>query len=79
MHRSLKQILVLIVAAKDLVELYSYLYIGYLLLEEASEEPRKRFIANRYIITSLANARKNAESIKDELFNDILHADEILV
>jgi hypothetical protein len=67
------------VAAKDLVELYSYLYIGYLLLEEAGEEPRKRFIANRYIITSLANARKNAESIKDELFNDILHADEILV
>jgi alkylation response protein AidB-like acyl-CoA dehydrogenase len=67
------------VAAKDLVELYSYLYIGYLLLEEASEEPRKRFIANRYIITSLANAKKNAESIKDELFNDILHADEILI
>jgi alkylation response protein AidB-like acyl-CoA dehydrogenase len=67
------------VAAKDLVELYSYIYIGYLLLEEASAEPRKRFIANRYIITSLANARKNAESIKDELFNDILHADEILV
>ena len=67
------------VAAKDLVELYSYLYIGYLLLEEAGEDPRKIFIANRYIITSLANARKNAESIKDELFNDILHADEILV
>jgi hypothetical protein len=67
------------VAAKDLVELYSYLYIGYLLLEEAGEDPRKIFIANRYIITSLANARKNAESIRDELFNDILHADEILV
>lgn len=67
------------VAAKDLVELYTYLYIGYLLLEEAGEEPRKRFIANRYIITSFANAGKNAASIKDELFNDILHADEILV
>lgn len=67
------------VAAKDLVELYTYLHIGYLVLEEAGEEPRKRFIANRYIITSLANARKNAQSIKNELFNDILHADEILV
>jgi alkylation response protein AidB-like acyl-CoA dehydrogenase len=67
------------VAAKDLVELYTYMYIGYLLLEEAGEEPRKRFIANRYIITSYASAKKNAESIKDELFNDILHADEILV
>lgn len=66
------------VAAKDLVELYSYLYIGYQLLEEAEEDERKVFIANRYIITSLANAKKNAESIKDELFNDLLHVDRIL-
>lgn len=67
------------VAAKDLVELYGYLYIGYLLLDEAEIEPRKIFIANRYIINSLALARKNAESIKDELFSDILHADKILI
>ncbi len=67
------------VASKDLVELYSYLYIGYLLLDEAEKNPRKVFIANRYIINALANARKNAESIKDELFSDILHANEILI
>ncbi|MDA3860115.1 MAG: acyl-CoA dehydrogenase family protein [Melioribacteraceae bacterium] len=67
------------VAAKDLVELYSYIYTGYLVLEEAEELPRKKFIANRYIITSLANAKKNAESIKSELFSDLLHADEILI
>lgn len=67
------------VAAKDLVELYSYLYIGYLVLEEAEKDERKKFIANRYIISSLANAKKNAESIKDELFNDLLHADKILI
>ncbi len=67
------------VAAKDLVELYTYLHVGYLILEEAEEEPRKKFIANRYIVTSLANAKKNAESIKNELFNDLLHADEILI
>lgn len=67
------------VAAKDLVELYSYLYIGYLVLEEAEEDPRKVFIANRYIINSLSNAQKNAASIKNELFNDMLHADKILV
>ena len=67
------------VAAKDLVELYSYLYIGYLLLEQAETEPKKVFIANRYILNSIANARKNAESIKDGLFNDILHAEKILV
>ncbi|HEX2982663.1 MAG TPA: acyl-CoA dehydrogenase family protein [Ignavibacteriales bacterium] len=66
-------------AAKDMVELYGYIYIGYLLLEEAEKEPRKKFIANRYIINALSNAKKNAESIKNELFGDILHANEILI
>lgn len=67
------------VAGKDLVELYSYLYIGYLLLDDAELDSRKAFIANRYIIHSLANAHKNAESVKNELFADILHADKILI
>lgn len=67
------------VAAKDLVELYSYIYIGYLLLDEAETEPSKVFIARRYILKSLAEARKNAESIKSELFSDVYHADKILV
>jgi alkylation response protein AidB-like acyl-CoA dehydrogenase len=66
------------VAAKDLVEMYSYLHIGYLLLDEAETEPRKVFIANRYIVNALANARKNAEGIRDELFGDLLHASKIL-
>ncbi len=66
------------VAAKDLLELYTYLVIGYLLLDQAEIEPKKVFTANRYILYSLANARKNAESIKDGLFNDILHAERIL-
>ncbi len=66
------------VAAKDLVELYSYLYIGYILLDQAEIEPNKVFVANRYVLTSLASARKNAESIKDGLFGDILHAEKIL-
>ena len=67
-----------ILHVKDLVELYTYLIVGYLLLDQAEIEPRKIFIANRYILTSLANARKNTESIKDGLFTDILHADKIL-
>lgn len=67
------------VAAKDLVDLYSYIHMGYLVLEEAEELPRKKFIANRYIISSLANAKKNAGSIKSDLFSDLLHADEILI
>ena len=66
------------VAAKELVELYTYLYVGYLVLDEAEINSRKVFIANRYITSSLANARKNAESIKTEQFSDIMHADEIL-
>jgi hypothetical protein len=48
------------------------------LLDQAEIEPKKVFIANRYVLTSLANARKNAESIKDGLFSDILHAEKIL-
>jgi len=67
------------VAAKDLVELYSYIFIGYLLLEEAETEPSKVFIARRYVLKSLAEARKNAESIKSEVFSDVYHADKILV
>ena len=67
------------VAAKELVELYSYLFVGYLLLDEAEKEPRKVFIANRYIMSAAAKARKNSETIKNGVFSDILHADEILV
>lgn len=67
------------VTAKELVEMYSYLYVGYLVLDEAEINPRKKFIANRYITGSLANARKNTEAIKKEQFSDLLHADEILI
>jgi len=66
------------IAIKDLVELYSYLYTGYLVLDEAENNRRKIFIANRYIANALAQARKNAESIKNEQYTNILHADEIL-
>jgi alkylation response protein AidB-like acyl-CoA dehydrogenase len=66
------------VAARDLVDLYSYLYTGYLVLDEAEINRRKIFIADRFITSSLAQARRNAESIKMEQYNDLLHADEIL-
>lgn len=67
------------VAAKDLVELYGYIYIGYLLLDEANEQQRKVFTARRFILDALTKARKNAEAIKNELYSDILHADTILI
>jgi hypothetical protein len=67
------------VAAKDLVEMYGYIYVGFLLLNEANQNQRKVFAARRYILDSLAKARKNAESIKNELYSDVLHADTILI
>ncbi len=67
------------VAAKELVEIYIFSYVGYLLLDEAEQDSRKAFIANRYIIGALAQARKHIEKIKGEQFSDLLHADEILV
>jgi hypothetical protein len=66
------------VAAKELVELYTFMYVGYLLLDEAEENQKKRFIANRYILNALANSRKNSEMIKSETYSDILHLDEIV-
>jgi hypothetical protein len=66
------------VAIKDLVEMYGYIYTGFLLLNEANDNQRKVFTARRYILDSLAKARKNSESIKNELYSDILHADTIL-
>ena len=66
------------IAAKELVELYTFLYVGYLVLDEAEINKRKIFIANRYITNALSHSRKNAESIKNDLYQDVLHADEIL-
>jgi len=67
------------VAAKELVEIYSYLYTGWLLMDEARENSRKLFIARRYILGAAAKARRNVEVIKKELYADLLHADEILI
>ena len=66
------------VAAKELVEMYSYLYTGWLLLDEAQDDSRKVFIARRYIIGAAAKARRNADAIKKDLFGDLLYAEEIL-
>ena len=66
------------IAAKEMVELYAFLYIGYLILDETEKNSRKIFIANRYISGALANARRNEQIIKNEKYSDLLHADEIL-
>lgn len=67
------------IAARELVEMYSFLFVGYLLLDEARINNRKAFIANRYIVNALAHTRKNAETIRNEQYADLLHAGEILI
>jgi len=67
------------VAAKELVDMYGYLFVGYLLLADAEQDDRKVFVANRYIISALARARRNLDAIVAEQFSDLLHADRILV
>ena len=62
----------------ELVEMYGSVYIGYLVLEEAGEEPRKMLIAKKFIMDSLATALHHTESITrgfDTLFTDV---DQIL-
>ncbi|MBK1722311.1 acyl-CoA dehydrogenase family protein [Thiocystis violacea] len=67
------------VAAKELVEIYSYLYTGWLLMDEADEDNRKVFIARRYILGAAAKTRGNWEIIKKDLYADLLHAEDILI
>jgi len=66
------------IAAKDIVEIYGGLYIGYLLLQEANSDNRKIFTARRFVLDALAKAMKNQETIKSEIYSDVLHADTIL-
>jgi len=67
------------VAARPLVEMYISSYLGYVMLDHAQVESRKLFVANRYILRSVSEARMHSESIKNGAFTDILHADKILV
>lgn len=67
------------VAAQNLLELYGSTYIGYLLMDHAEKEDRKIFIANRFVLSAVADARRHVESIKNGAMSDILHADKILI
>ncbi len=65
------------VAAKELVDMYGYLYTGYLLLNEASTEERKVLIANRYINNALAKSHASLTAIKNNQYDDLENVDEI--
>jgi hypothetical protein len=66
------------VAAKELVEMYGFLHMGYLLLDDAEIDERKVLIANRFAIDALAKSRKNFETIVGNQFSDLEHAAKIL-
>ena len=66
------------VASKDLVEIYGSLYIGFLLLQDANKDNKKIFTARRFILDALAKALKSQESIKSEIYSDVLHSETIL-
>jgi alkylation response protein AidB-like acyl-CoA dehydrogenase len=59
------------IASKDLVEMYSYLIIGYLILDEVRSNPDKLQTAKRYIKRSLANSKQKLESIRLGLYDDL--------
>jgi hypothetical protein len=66
------------VAAKEMVEMYGFLHMGYLLLDDAEKDERKKLIVNRFAIDALARSRKNFETIVGNQFSDLEHAAEIL-
>ncbi len=66
------------VAAKELVEMYGLLYMGYLLLDDAERDERKKLIADRFVVDALAKSRKNFEAIMNDQFCDLEKAGEIL-
>jgi hypothetical protein len=67
------------VAMRELVRTYGDLYLGCLLLREANEDNKRLFTARRFILEAHANAFKNRDVIKSDVYSDILHADTILL
>ncbi|RKY55817.1 MAG: acyl-CoA dehydrogenase, partial [Candidatus Neomarinimicrobiota bacterium] len=65
-------------ASKDLVEMYSYLITGYLLVDEVEKDNKKLHVARRYILRSLAACKQNSESIKLNLYSDLQQMEEII-
>jgi alkylation response protein AidB-like acyl-CoA dehydrogenase len=65
-------------AAKELVDLYAQLYIGYLLLGEADQDHDRLWIARRFIVGAWAQAAARQRAILDELFADLGDRDRML-
>ena len=65
-------------AAWDLVEMYGRTYTGWLLLDQAADDPARVPATTRYVTDSLARARSRAEAISLGLFADAGRASELL-
>ena len=59
------------VASKDLVDIYSGLYAGWLLMDEAQRDDRKVIIATRFAHRTLALAHAGVAHIRSCLYDDI--------
>lgn len=64
-------------AGKEIVDVYSRLYQGYLLLEEAKASQRKLLIAKRFVNQSLAKTHSSLQAIRNNQFEDIADAGTI--
>ena len=62
-------------AAKDLTDMYCNLFTGYLLLEEARSNERKKLIARRFVKRALSKAAAGAEAIRNGQYSDLSAAD----
>ncbi|MDH4071192.1 MAG: acyl-CoA dehydrogenase family protein [Ignavibacteria bacterium] len=64
-------------AAKELTDMYAALYTGFLLLDEARTNDRKKIIARRYITGALAASQAGATRVHRSHFNDLEHTDSV--
>jgi len=65
-------------ASKDIVEMYSFLVTGYLILDEAEINEKKLHIAKRYILRSLSESHQKSDAIRFGLFSDLKNSADII-
>jgi len=64
-------------AVKEVVDTYSYLWIGFLMLEDAKHDERKRFAARRYIRDAVIDSEANFRRLSAGVHSDLEFRDSI--
>lgn len=64
-------------SARELTDMYAALYTGFLLLQEAATDERKRLIARRYITGALAASQAGAARVRLNHFADLTQTNRI--